>query len=113
MHLLVMKLKISHTQGPLGSAVWYSPARSAIAVYYSPHDLVMRAIICNGISTKISTAHLSGKRCEKDAVGHLLEDCESFHQFYTLNIKASFSKALQKDGAVIIMPLYIVDSWES
>ena len=57
-HLLVMKLKIHHSRGSLGSAVWYSPAQNAIAVYYSPHDPVMWAITYNGSSAKISIKNL-------------------------------------------------------
>ena len=96
----------------------YSAARSAIAVSNLPHERSMRLVIYNSISAKIitiilRTAPISGKHCENDAVRHLPEDCESFHQFYSLNIKPSFSKAFLVEVAVIIIPLYIVDSWES
>ena len=48
------------------------------------------------------------------AVGHLPEDCESFHQFYRYpKHKAPILKGPKKEGAVIIMPLYTVDSLES
>jgi len=49
-HLPVMKLKIPHYRGSLGSAVRYSTAGSAIAVLNLPHELIMRSIIYNGIS---------------------------------------------------------------
>jgi hypothetical protein len=53
-HVPVIKLKINHIRGSLGSAVRYTTAWSTIAACNLPHERIMRTIMWNMISAKIS-----------------------------------------------------------